>query len=66
MQAVLEYLKHDYGNPPIYIYENALSLSLSHIHTHTHTSFFSFHDLFFGGGILEETLWDSKKTLQDN
>ena len=65
MQAVLEYLKQDYGNPPIYIYENALSLSLSHTHTHTHLFFF-FHDLFFGGGILEETLWDSKKTLQDN
>ena len=36
MQAVLEYLKHDYGNPPIYIYENALSLPL----THTHLFFF--------------------------
>ena len=67
MQAVLEYLKQDYGNPPIYIYENALSLSLSlsHTHTYTYTPFF-FHYLFFGGGILEETLWDSKKTLQDN
>ena len=65
MQVVLEYLKQDYGNPPIYIYENALSHTHTHTHTHTHLFFF-FHDLFFGGGILEETLWDNKKTLQDN
>ena len=41
MQAVLEYLKHDYGNPPIYIYENALSLSLTYTHTHTPLFFLS-------------------------
>ena len=51
MQAVLEYLKQDYGNPPIYIYENALSLSLSlslsltHTHTHTHT--YTYTPFFF-------------------
>ena len=41
LQAVLEFFKQVYGNPPIYIYENglslSLSLSLSHTHTHTHT-----------------------------
>ncbi|KAL4603573.1 hypothetical protein ACB092_10G133500 [Castanea dentata] len=30
LQAVLEYVKQDFGNPPIYIYENGLSLCPSH------------------------------------
>jgi hypothetical protein len=36
LQAVLEYVKQFYGNPPVYIYENGFSLSLSLSHTHTH------------------------------
>ena len=74
LQAVLEYVEQDFGNPPIYIYENGLCLFL----THSLLSSCSFMILFlcflpflslafsFGSGVLEETLRDSKKTLQVN
>jgi len=55
LQAVLEYVEQDFGNPPIYIYENGLCLfltrsllsSCSFIILFLCFSSFSFPGLFF-------------------